>query len=168
MSATQIVSRRDLAFLLDEILDVDFLLQRPRFAEHNRALFDSVLDTAERLAIERFAPHYRRSDEPEPRWDGKTVSIMPEVKAALDAFSASGFMAMRTELADGGMQLPETIVQTVMAIFMSANIATSAYAMLTQAAANLVATFAAPQQRFLWLQPMLDGRCFGTMALTEP
>jgi len=166
--ATPIVNRRDLSFLLDEVLAVEALTRRPRFAEHSRSTFDTVLDTAERLAQAEFAPHNRRSDQEEPRWDGRAVTIIPDVKAALDAFSAAGFMAMRADLDDGGMQLPETIVQAVMAVFMSANIATTAYAMLTQAAANLVATFAAPEQRALWLPKMLEGRVFGTMALTEP
>ncbi len=166
--ADPIVSRRDLAFLLDEVLAVEALSRRSRFAEHSRETFDAVLDTAERLAEAEFAPHNRRSDEEEPRWDGSRVTIIPEVKAALHAFSEAGFMAMRADLADGGMQLPETIVQAVMAVFMSANIATTAYAMLTQAAANLIAHFAAPEQRAVWLGPMLEGRVFGTMALTEP
>ena len=166
--ASPIVTRRDLAFLLDEVLAVEALTRRPRFIEHSRETFDAVLETAQRLAEAEFAPHNRRSDEDEPRWDGSTVTIIPEVKAALRAFSEAGFMAMRADLADGGMQLPETIVQAVMAIFMSANIATTAYAMLTQAAANVIARFAAPEQKALWLGPMLEGHVFGTMALTEP
>ena len=168
MTEVRIISRRDLSFLLDDVLSVEALTRRPRFADHNRATFEAVLDTAERLAASEFAPHNRRSDEEEPSWDGKVVTIIPEVKAALDAFSVAGFVAMRADAADGGAQLPETIVQAVMAMFMSANIATSAYPMLTQAAANLVANFAAPEERALWLKPMLDGRVFGTMALTEP
>jgi alkylation response protein AidB-like acyl-CoA dehydrogenase len=166
--ADPIVSRRDLAFLLDEVLAVEALTRRSRFVEHSRETFDAVLDTAERLANAEFTPHNRRSDEEEPRWDGSVVTIIPEVKAALRAFSDAGFMAMRADLADGGMQLPESIVQAVMAVFMSANIATTAYAMLTQAAVNLIARFAAPEQKALWLSPMLEGRVFGTMALTEP
>ncbi|HXP74483.1 MAG TPA: acyl-CoA dehydrogenase [Stellaceae bacterium] len=168
MTEVRIISRRDLSFLIDDVLSVAALTSRPRFAEHNRATFEAVLDTAERLAASEFAPHNRRSDEAEPSWDGRVVTIIPAVKAALDAFSAAGFLAMRANAADGGAQLPETIVQAVMAMFMAANIATSAYPMLTQAAANLVANFAAPEQRAFWLKPMLEGRVFGTMALTEP
>jgi alkylation response protein AidB-like acyl-CoA dehydrogenase len=166
--ASPIVDRRDLGFLLNEVLAVETLTRRTRFAEHSRATFDAVLDTAERLAQAEFVPHNRRSDDEEPRWDGSVVTIIPEVKAALDAFSSAGFIAMRADLEDGGLQLPETVVQAVMAIFMSANIATTAYAMLTQAAANVIARFAAPEQRAIWLRPMLEGRIFGTMALTEP
>src|SRR6267142_1505622 len=103
--ASPIVERRDLAFLLDEVLAVETLTQRSRFAEHNRASLDAILDTAERLALAEFAPHNRRSDEEEPRWDGSAVTIIPEVKAALASFSSAGFMAMRADLEDGGLQL---------------------------------------------------------------
>ncbi|HCP54022.1 MAG TPA: hypothetical protein DIU04_04615, partial [Pseudomonas sp.] len=51
--------------------------------------------------------------------------------------------------------------------FQSANIATSSYAMLTMGAANLIEAFGNEDQKQRYLQPMIDGRFFGTMALTE-
>ena len=48
----QLIRRRDLDFLLYEWLDVAALCQRERFAQHDRATFDAVLDAAETLAEE--------------------------------------------------------------------------------------------------------------------
>ena len=75
MGSSLILSRRDLDFLLHEWLDVESLTKRPRFAEHSRETFDAVLDLAEQIATEHFAPHNRKADENEPRMvDGKVVT----------------------------------------------------------------------------------------------
>jgi len=56
-----ILSRRDLEFLLYEWLEVERLTRYPRFSEHSRETFDAVLETAERIATERFAPHNKKA-----------------------------------------------------------------------------------------------------------
>ncbi|MER7335038.1 MULTISPECIES: acyl-CoA dehydrogenase N-terminal domain-containing protein [unclassified Micromonospora] len=62
MSSSALLSRRDLRFLLHDWLEVTRLTERPRYAEHSRETFDAVLDLAERVATERFAPHTRAAD----------------------------------------------------------------------------------------------------------
>ena len=61
-----LLSRRDLEFLLYEWLDVELLTKRPRYAEHSRETFDAVLELAEQIATEHFAPHNRKADANEP------------------------------------------------------------------------------------------------------
>ena len=76
MGSSLILSRRDLDFMLHEWLDVESLTKRPRFTEHSRETFDAVLDLAEEIATEHFAPHNRKADENEPRFvDGKVEMI---------------------------------------------------------------------------------------------
>lgn len=162
------IRRSDLAFLLYDFLQADTLTRLPRFAEHSRATFDAALDTAYAIAEEHFATHARASDEREPSFDGKQVHVIPEVKAALDAFRTSGFMAATLDYEVGGMQLPAVVEQACMAVFSAANIATVAYAFLTRGAANLIAAHGSEEQKARYLPPMREGRFFGTMALTEP
>ena len=104
--AIKILSRRDLDFLLFEWLDVESLTARPRFADHSRETFDAALDTAEQIATDLFAPHNKKSDSNEPHFDGDDVTIIPEVKTALDAFAAAGLMAAGQDYELDGMQLP--------------------------------------------------------------
>ena len=63
--------RQTLDFLLYDWLDVEALQRRPRFADHSRETFASVMDTCERLAREKFAPFNRQADTEEPRFDGE-------------------------------------------------------------------------------------------------
>ncbi len=165
---SKLLNRRDLDFILYELLDVERLTRRPRFAEHTRETFDAALDTAARIAEEKFAPHNRKSDLNEPTFDGTRVTIIPEVGEALAAFREAGFMAAAQDFEHGGMQLPWTVAQACFAWFNAANISTAGYPFLTIANANLIRTFGTPAQQRKYLPSLLSGRFFGTMCLSEP
>ena len=168
MSVAGIINRRDLDFQLFEVLDAEALITRPRYAEHSRETFNAVLDTALAMAEEKFAPHNRKADEHEPSFDGQRVSIIPEVSDALKAFCEAGFIAAAHDFERGGMQLPVTLTQAAFSLFKGANVGTAAYPFLTIANANVIHRFGSEAQRAKYLGPLLTGRFFGTMALTEP
>ena len=164
----KIINRRDLDFLLYELLDLESLTQRPRYAEHDRGTFDSAVDLALRIAVEKFAPHNRKADANEPTFDGQRVSMIPEVKEAVDAYCEAGLMLASHDYEQGGMQLPFTLAQAALALVKGANVSTSAYVMLTSAAANLLLAHGSEEQKKRFAEPMLEGRFLGTMVLTEP
>ncbi len=159
---------RNLAFELYEVLDAEALTRRERFAEHSRETFDAALGTARTIAEKYFAPHNRKSDEHEPVYQNGEAVLIPEVKPAVDAFIEAGFHNAQRSFDDGGMQLPNLLSRACFAHFQSANIATSSYPMLSMGASHLIETFGSEEQKRRFLQPMLEGRFFGTMALTEP
>jgi len=163
-----LICQRNLAFELYEVLDAEALTRRERFAEHSRETFDAALGTARTIAEKYFAPHNRKSDEHEPVYQNGEAVLIPEVKPAVDAFIEAGFHNAGRSFEDGGMQLPNLLSRACFAHFQSANIATSSYPMLTMGAAHLIEAFRSDEQKRLFLQPMIDGRFFGTMALTEP
>jgi len=167
MSET-LLSSRNLAFELYEVLDAEGLTQRERFAEHNRETFDAALGTARHIAEKCFAPHNRKGDEHEPRYEDGQAVLIPEVKPAVDAFLEAGFLNAARSFDAGGMQLPTLLSQACFAHFQAANAATTSYPFLTMGAANLIESFGTDEQKQRFLQPMIDGRFFGTMALTEP
>ena len=152
------MSRRDLDFLLYEWLAVETLFARERYADHDRDTADALLDLAEELATGRFAGHNRAADLEEPTFDGTRVTVHPDVGPALAAFADAGFLAATLDEAVGGHQLPATVASACMAWFQAANAGTAGYALLTQAAANLLAAHGTPEQVEHWLRPMLEGR----------
>ncbi len=164
----RLISRRDFAFVLYELLDTESLCNRARFADHSRETFDAALDTAHRIAAEHFATHNRKADLNEPTFDGTRVHIIPEVKRALQVFCEAGLLAADKDYEQGGMQLPVTLAQACLAIFNAANVSTTAYAFLTIANANLIEAFGSPEQKAKYLPHLLSGRFFGTMCLSEP
>ncbi|MBI3229273.1 MAG: acyl-CoA dehydrogenase, partial [Burkholderiales bacterium] len=136
--ASLILSRRDLEFVLYQCLQVEQLCQRERYSEHNRATFDAALDSAEKMASELFAPHNKKNDQHEPHFDGERVSINPEVKMALDAFAAAGFVAAGQDAEFDGMQLPYVVEKALSTYFTAANVGTASYPFLSVSNANTI------------------------------
>ena len=102
---SKLVSRRDLEFVLYELLRVDALTTRPRYADHTRETFDAAIELASKIAVERFATHNKKVDQNEPAFDGTRVHIIPEVKQALEAYCSAGLMAAAHDYGLGGMQI---------------------------------------------------------------
>jgi butyryl-CoA dehydrogenase len=163
-----ILNRRDIDFLLYEWLGVESLNARERYRDHSRETFDAALDSAEQIATDLFATHNKKSDANEPHFDGERVTIIPEVKAALDAYCAAGFMAAGQDAGYDGMQLPCVVEKAIAAYFTAANVATSAYTFLTMGNANTLLKTATKRQIERFVRPQLAGRFFGTMCLSEP
>ena len=76
MSET-LLSSRNLAFELYEVLDAEALTQRERFADHSRETFDAAIGTARSIAEKLFAPHNRKSDEHEPEYVEGAAQLIP-------------------------------------------------------------------------------------------
>ncbi len=167
-SSSTVLSARDLEFMLFEWLDVERLSERPRFAEHDRDSYAALLALCEELATERFAPHYRRSDTEEPSFDGERVHLIPEIAEALEAFARADLLTLTLDEELGGHQVPHVVAAACMAWFTAANIGTAAYSFLTMANAALLLEHGTPEQVERYARPMLEGRFFGTMTLSEP
>ncbi len=161
-------SRQDIAFLLYDWLKVEDLTARARYADHTRETFDAALDLCESLATEHFATHNKKADANEPKFVDGRVEMIPEPAAALKLFGEAGLFAAHADYELGGMQLPAAVHSACFAYFKAANVGTAAYAMLTTAAANLLAKHGTPDQMKRFVEPMMAGRFFGTMCLSEP
>ncbi|MHA4853947.1 acyl-CoA dehydrogenase [Rhodococcus sp. MSC1_016] len=160
---------RDLDFLLYEWLDVESLCTRERYREHSQETFDAVLDLTAELATKRFAPHNKLGDTQEPSIgpSGAVVTV-PAIKEALTALRETGLLAGEFDARLDGMQLPYVVSKAAFAWLQAANISTSAYAALTIANAHLLEAYGTEEQIDRWVRPMLAGRFFGTMCLSEP
>ncbi|TRW80984.1 acyl-CoA dehydrogenase [Mycolicibacterium sp. 018/SC-01/001] len=166
---TTSLSRRNIDFLLHEWLDVTTLTKRDRFAEHSRDTFDAIVDLSNDIAAKRFAPLLQDGDRTEPTVgpDGKVI-LVPGINEALQAFSDAGLMAATFDDSLGGMQLPTVVSEAALLFFRAANPGFVSYASLTMANANLLTAHGTPDQIDTWVRPMLEGRFFGTMCLSEP
>lgn len=167
-NAGKTLSRRDVDFNLFDVLMIDKLPSRPLYADLDREIFNAVLDTAESLAASHFQTFYRKSDLNEPSLENGVVHTLPELKAAIDAFTEAGFMSAHAPADEGGQQLPVSVTQAAYAFFQAANIGASIYYFLTVSAGNVIRAFGTDVQKTEFLRPMLDGRFLGTMCLSEP
>jgi alkylation response protein AidB-like acyl-CoA dehydrogenase len=168
MNPSPLTNRRNLDFMLYEVLGVDRLCAYPRFSDHSRDTFGAALDLAHQIALEKFLPHNRKSDLNEPQMvDGK-VELIPEIGEAVQAYNDAGFAAALADYEAGGMQLPFVIAQACDSMFSAANPGTIAYPALARGVSNLLEAYGTPEQKQLYMQPIIEGRYFGTMCLSEP
>lgn len=164
----QTISRRDLNFLLYEMLDVEKLCEREYFSEHGRDVFGPMLDTAENIARDHFQPCAETGDKHMAEVvDGKD-RMVPEARVAMENLCDAGFIAASLNSEYGGLQLPVTVSNACMAIFQSANIGLCGLPLLTIGVANLVNSFGNDDQKARYLPSLLDGSSYGTMCLSEP
>src|SRR3954470_4674739 len=101
--------RQTVDFLLHDWLGVESLRERPRFADHSRETFDSVLDTCERIARDKFAPFNRLADTEEPWFDGDKVHLPEASHAAARAYFESGRPRAPPDEHDRGMDGPPLV-----------------------------------------------------------
>ncbi|WP_082855550.1 acyl-CoA dehydrogenase family protein [Paraburkholderia phytofirmans] len=159
---------RELAFQLHEVLKVETLSQRPRYEGQTREDFDFILSAAERLSADFFAPHYAKGDAEEPQFVEGGARTIRETGEAWKAFAEAGMLSAHWDAEEGGIQLPEPVFRAAMAYFFVANTPTAGYPFLSIGAANLLREFGNDELKAQYLPAMADGRCAGTMALTEP
>jgi alkylation response protein AidB-like acyl-CoA dehydrogenase len=160
--------RRTIDFLLYDWLDVQSLHERARFADHSRETFDSVLDTCERIAREKFAPFNRQADTEEPWFDGEKVHLPKASHEAAQAYFESGMLAAAQDYAIGGMQLPCVVDMAANSFFSKAGIGIGGGAMLTSGNANLLMAHGTQMQQEVFAKNEFAGRFSGTMCLSEP
>ena len=165
---SEFVDRRNLDFVLFEMLDLDTLLTTLRYEEHDRESITAMLDVVEGIAETNFLPFAAKLDANEPKFvDGK-VEIIPEVGEALSALGEAGLFAAGFDEAIGGLQLPWVVTTNINGIFTAANLSVANYAFLTVGAANMLNAFGTDEQKDAYLPNMLAGKWFGTMCLSEP
>ncbi|MEQ1571810.1 MAG: acyl-CoA dehydrogenase [Myxococcota bacterium] len=164
---TDLFPIRDIGFLLEQVLRVDTLLAAPRYAHLDLDAARSTLALARELAADVFLPVAHAVDEREPQLIDGRVVLPDEVRAAVHAFRDAGFMAAPFDLADGGLQLPMVVTEATLAILAAASAPLASYPGLTMAAAGLLRAHGSDELRQAWLPAMIEGRCFGTMALSE-
>lgn len=161
--------RRDLQFVLDDVLDVSALREAAAFSQFDAEEFGVLVDAAVDAAAKLFAPCAEELDVHEPTMnpDG-SVQLPSALGEALAAYADAGYIGAALPEDAGGLGLPYVIAQAMFAAFFAANPSAAGYPMLTAAAANVLRVFGSPDQKARYLQPMVEGRFFGTMVLSEP
>ncbi len=158
-----LIAEQELRFLLWDWLSVEAR------TGVDRDTVDAVLDLSAKLAADAFLPHFKEADTREP-WidDAGQVHVLPAVGEAVRAYAEAGLFGAGFAEELGGLGLPTAVTTAALAQFMAANLATSAYPMLTMGNARLIAAFGSAAQVDAFARPQIAGEALGTMCLSEP
>ncbi|HNW27934.1 MAG TPA: acyl-CoA dehydrogenase [Spirochaetota bacterium] len=170
MALNPLVDSRDMRFVLFEMLGIDRLARYDVFSMFDRDTYESTLDLAEKIAVERVYPANAVADKTGARYDPatKNVTVPAEFKSAMACFNEAGFTGLANDPAWGGTGMPEVMYRAVMEYFFAASISFTMNVSLLVGAANLVKNFATEEIKKLYLEKMISGEWGGTMCLTEP
>lgn len=148
---SMVVDRRELDFVLFELLDIERLQSHPKYASYDRDAMRQMLDTAQGIAETEFLPIAAKVDADEPRFADGDVVLPAGIGQALGAYAQAGFFALPFKAEIGGLQAPWVLHTAASGMFSCANTAVTNYAFLTIAAANLLSAFGSEELKARFL-----------------
>jgi alkylation response protein AidB-like acyl-CoA dehydrogenase len=161
-------SRRNLDFVLKEVLEVQELTKFPYFQDYSADMFDMVLDTAEDIAERVLRPAYTITDRQEPQLENGQVKVHPVVGQFLKAMGESDLISAPFSYHHGGQQLPYAIAGASYFIMGAAHNSVIMFASLSAGSSHLIYSFGKEELWGKFARRMVDGTWTGTMCLTEP
>jgi hypothetical protein len=167
--AQQIADRRDVDFVLHELLDVGQISSYDKFAEFNKKTIDLIVNEARNLAIKEILPTQKIGDQKGVvlERDG-SVTVPEEFHRVYQLMRDGEWTAVTEDPEWGGQGMPRTVSMAVSDYLVGANYALQMYVGLTHGAGKLIEAFGTEEQKKLFLKKMFTGEWTGTMLLTEP
>ena len=166
--AQQIADRRDVDFLLHEVLRVEEMSAHDKFEEFNRKTIDLIVSEARNLAIKEILPTQVIGDRQGVHFENGTVTVPEEFKKVYETYREGEWVAMTESIDWGGQGMPRTVALAASEYFIGANLAFMMYPGLTHGAGRLIETFGTAKQKELFVKKLYTGQWCGTMLLTEP
>ena len=157
-----------LKYLLYDVHELEKLLKRERFVDHDKESLDMFLDSSKDFADRELFPYFKEMDEnPAFHKDGQ-VYVHKQVETMMKKGGELGFISSSFDYEVGGLQIPLMASTASSYILDAANNHLPGYAGLTQGAAELIIHFAKKDLLDKYVPDMLAGNWGGTMCLTEP
>ncbi len=159
---------RDMAFVLDTIVDIDSIASLAPFEHVDTESIPGLLDEAGRFFGEVFAPTNTIGDTVGSRFADGSVTTPDEFKPVWSKLKESGWTAVTGSPEFGGHGFPKAIGAPVSEMMTTANLAFSLAPMLTGSAISLLEHHGSDELRDQYLAHLISCHWTGTMVLTEP
>jgi alkylation response protein AidB-like acyl-CoA dehydrogenase len=166
--AQQIADRRDIDFVLHEMLDVEQFSKSEKYAEFSKKTVDLIVSEARNLAVKEILPTRKESDEIGCKFENGKVTVPEIFRKPFELLCEGEWTAMPEDPEYGGQGMPRCVSMAAAEYFNGANYAFMMYSGLTHGAGKLVEAFGTDEQRRIYLKNMFTCKWGGTMLLTEP
>mgnify|MGYP001009876197 FL=1 len=158
----------DIAFLLNDVLDFDTLMQAlPGHEEVNAELAVSVLEEGGKFCAGVLEPINRSGDEEGCKLDNGRVTTPKGIADAYKAFVEAGWGGLSGAVEFGGQGLPRVMQILLDEMLSSANLSFGLFPGLTRGAVEAIEYHASEELKATYLPKMISGEWTGAMALTE-
>ncbi len=159
----------DVLFLLNDVFRIDRYNNLPGFADASPDIVEAILGEAAKFCEHVLLPLNRVGDvEGCTRHPDGSVTTPKGFKEAYKQYVDGGWIGISAPTEFGGQGLPGTMTVVVNEFLAAANMAFTMYPGLTQGAIAAIIVHGSPEQKAIYLPPMIAGTWTGTMNLTEP
>ena len=166
--ATKYVDLPTVKFLMNQVQDLNTVLTKERYQDHDSESVDLFLDSVKQFADKELFPYFKEMDEKPAYHKDGTVHVHPQVEKMMVEGGALGLISAPFDYEDGGLQIPLLVHTAAGYILDAANNHLPGYSGLTSGAAELIIAFASDSLKEKFTPKMLTGEWGGTMCLTEP
>jgi alkylation response protein AidB-like acyl-CoA dehydrogenase len=163
------VPRRDMEFILEEVLDTGAHFQKIIGGEEvNMELVNQILDAGSAICENVLVPLNEVGDQQGCKIGENGVETPAGFKEAYQQFVDGGWVGLTGEEEFGGQGLPPSLNVVMSEMVGAANWSFGMYPGLSGGAANALRAHATPEQKETYLTKLVSGEWTGNMCLTEP
>jgi alkylation response protein AidB-like acyl-CoA dehydrogenase len=160
--------RREIRFVLHEVLDVEKTLAAAGRDDVNRELVDGILDAGAQFSEEVLSPLNWKGDWQGPKLEDGRVVTPPGFKEAYQQFCRDGWAGMAADPEVGGQGLPDVAYIAVGEMLCGAAMAWRMASGLSEGAVLALHRHGSETLKAAYLAKLVSGEWTGTMCLTEP
>ena len=143
---------KTLAFLLNDVHNLEDLLKEERFSFFDKQSIELLLDAVKDFSDSSLFPYIKEMDEkPSVFKDGRVI-VHEQFGPVLEKAGEMGLIGAFMDEKDGGMQLPLMVFNALYFIMEAANNHVTGYMGLTAGAANLIVTFGTEELKKKYVQ----------------
>ena len=165
--AQLIADRRDIEFVIHELLNVEKFSQHEKFSEYNKKTVDMVVSEARNLAVKELLPAWKSGDEQGCKFEAGKVIVPESFHRLYKLYTEGEWVGMNEDPEWGGQGMPRSVSSVASEYFNGANYPFTMYPGLTHGAGKLVEEFGTSEQKKIFLKNLYTGKWTGTMLLTE-
>jgi alkylation response protein AidB-like acyl-CoA dehydrogenase len=163
-----IADRKEIDFILYELLDAEHLLKFDKFEGFSKKTFNMMLSEARKLSIKEILPTLAESDKNGVRFENGQVLAPESFRRARQAVLDSELTSTMEDPEWGGQGLPFLISVAIMEYTVGANYSLSGYVHMGHGTGKMIELFGTDEQKDLFVENLYTARWGGTMLLTEP
>ncbi len=166
--AQLIADRKEIDFILYDLLDAETLTTCKKFKDFSKKMFDMVISEARKLSIKEILPTLAESDKNGVRYENGQVKPPRSFYRAKQLIRESEFVSTMEDPEWGGQGLPYVVSTAIMEYVVGANYALSGYVHMGHGTGKMIELYGTDQQKQLFLKNLYTAKWSGTMVLTEP
>ena len=143
--ANKYVDLNTVKFFMNNVQELESVLSKQRFADHNLESVDMFIDSVKQFADRELFPYFKEMDENPAHYKDGSIHVHQQVGKMMKEGGEMGLIAAPFDYEDGGLQLPLLVHTAAKYILDAANNHLPGYSGLTTGAAELIIEFASKE-----------------------